>query len=162
MNCPICKKADIGPNPLVCPQCEMDLRVFQNIEQLRHSIVPDYFGIIKKNTVILVTLAILCLFSFAVIYLIVKNINNTKYIVQLESQIKLNKNATTIDKSIRFSNNNLNKHSFFSYKVKKRDSLWDISKFFYGTGNKYLKVMEANSLISYDLIIGQILLIPND
>lgn len=50
-----------------------------------------------------------------------------------------------------------------TYTVKKGDSLWSIAKYFYGDGNKYTVIYEANKNIvpkSYIVEAGQVLTIP--
>lgn len=58
--------------------------------------------------------------------------------------------------------NNFNKHNDnidvgTTYIVKKGDTLWDISKKYYGDGNKYLKIKQQNNLKSDIIYEGQIL-----
>ena len=47
-----------------------------------------------------------------------------------------------------------------TYVTKQGDTLWKISKEFYGAGNKYKRIMEANSMKSTVVRTGMILVIP--
>lgn len=48
-----------------------------------------------------------------------------------------------------------------TYTVQKDDTLWSIAKHFYGDGNKYTKLVEANMLASTVIHVGDVLTIPD-
>lgn len=48
-----------------------------------------------------------------------------------------------------------------TYTVQKNDTLWAIAKNFYGDGNKYTKIVEANKLASTVIHAGEVLTIPD-
>lgn len=49
-----------------------------------------------------------------------------------------------------------------TYTVQQHDTLWAIAKHFYGRGDQYIRLMEANNLKTTVLKIGQVLIIPQD
>lgn len=49
-----------------------------------------------------------------------------------------------------------------TYKVQQNDTLWAIAKLYYGRGEKYTKIVEANKLTSTVLRPGMILVIPQE
>ncbi len=160
MDCPVCNKVDIGDHPLFCPQCEADLSVLYNIAKLKGSISSTDAFVIKKRIILIISILFISLLSFSVIYTLAVYNTQDKYISQLKSTVKSYEKMMA--KNLESRSLPAKQLSFFSYTAKRGDSLWKLSRTFYGVGAKYVKIKEANSLASDNLVIGQILLIPNN
>ncbi len=50
--------------------------------------------------------------------------------------------------------------NYFTYTVKRGDTLWNLSKIFLGNGTKYKEIKKLNSLTQDTIYVGQILKIP--
>lgn len=53
-----------------------------------------------------------------------------------------------------------NDTNYFTYTVKKGDTLWTLSKIFLGSGTKYKEIKKLNNLTKDTIYVGQILKIP--
>lgn len=159
MNCPICKKIDIGKEPDICPQCNADLRILNNLDQLRSSLSTSNYIQIKKTKGIYISIALLCFFLLSILFVLSSLNDKDNKIAQLHSAI--NNYKVKVEKYNSKPSHNITANGF-AYSVKKGDSLWKVSKLFYGSGSHYLKIREANSLSSDNLWVGQLLFIPSN
>lgn len=90
-----------------------------------------------------------------------KNNIELKELSENKSQIKLNN--TVLGNAISSLSFNDDSNNFIEYKIKRGDSLSDISKEYLGSSNKYMEIFEANRdkmRNPNDLVIGMTIKIP--
>jgi LysM repeat protein len=158
-NCPICKKAglpDYAKTPVVCPQCNSDLKAFLLLDSISEP---------EKGKFGIYTIIGLSLLAILFLGLFVKANNDKKEI--LAKSIILNDSISTLkseelalEKPREESPKIKSKEATVKYVVKKGDYPYKIAQFFYGDGDRY-KQIEADNLLKqpYTLKVGQILLI---
>jgi hypothetical protein len=154
-NCPVCNQAglpDYKIQPTQCPQCNADLKPYL----LLHSI-SKIQNRNKINTLIICTLAITCL---SLLFYASKNAADySRNLAESSEKIQLLQDSLFRYNSAETINiTGEPKGNTVLYAIKKGDSMWKISRLFYGKGSSYKQIEEANNLQKpYSLRPGQLL-----
>ncbi|BAQ61258.1 hypothetical protein GM3708_1664 [Geminocystis sp. NIES-3708] len=158
LTCPVCDRQEIETN--ICPNCETDLSTIRMLKEL--PLLENKLDS-KKNSLIIYLFIILLILGIIIAsfssYLIAKN----NYNASLEAMKKeLNEQVNQV-KNVEESKPKLNWCGGFKYQIKSGDSLYMLSLRFYGDGNPWHLITEANPSINspQNLEVGQIILIPN-
>ncbi len=182
MQCPVCKTKGINENAKRCPNCNSDLEAFQYIKKIEKSHRKNK-NAVAILIILIIAGAIIWVYTYNNMKVAEKTktaietqkINRQqKQIEQLKSDkdqlmnkiVELRDKSNNFQKPIspKYQNNNVidnkktsaNKSKTFFYKVKKGETLRSIAKEFYGSKNKYLKIMSDNNLKNANkLRVGQ-------
>lgn len=154
MTCPICQKAGINDEAIICPQCNSDLSQLHLLTRMENKLANWR----KRNSILVIVFSIVII-SLIVILLYPK-MDNT---VIANSQKLLGEN---IDSTKYYRNkyfavsqkiDSLNKieeaKPFVNYKVKSGDNLSKIALMFYDDASMTNKIAEDNGLQNANWII---------
>jgi hypothetical protein len=165
MNCPICDKSglpDFTNEPVICPQCNSDLKGFALLEKTS----SVHKKTVKKQKYIysLLLIFVVLVFSF-IVFFPSETTNNLPPIIQNNDSIievleaKLNVKELEIN---RLQSSIVEtKETSFLYIVKSGDNLSKIALLFYNNWEMYKKIEEDNNLESGDLLFPKDSLIIN-
>jgi len=154
-NCPICQKPgleDFTLKPIVCPQCNSDLKGFLLI----NSTNKETKSKIRKLVLFFTSSIIVFLGVFLTIYFSVHNNSQSTDVKDLNATDSIYYYKNYISKLQKDINSRIDKMSHFNYIVKPGDNLSSIAQFFYNDWRLY-KIIEKDNHLSE----GQ-LLIPKD
>ena len=156
MNCPICNFKNIPPKASQCPQCASDLECFKLLQSL-----PDQTGpspqrpAVNINMPLIVIVVLFCLTNTLLVY-------QNNHVMSLVTQQQSDSNqhnerlvALMMQKNIAQDSPNENMRDktngeafsdrqLFDYRVRSNDTLWGISKRFYGAGMYYPVILAHN------------------
>jgi len=158
LTCPVCDRTDIETN--ICPNCDIDLSSIRLLKEL-----PQ---IDKKDNKKLQKLLIITLVSVLVMGLLVGNL--TGYFVsrnnfnnRLQAINQQNNQSVDIAEKPEEIKPELNWCGGFNYRVKSGDSLYMLGLRFYGDGDGWQLIFQANPTINdpKNIQVGQVILIPN-
>jgi nucleoid-associated protein YgaU len=161
-NCPVCNKAglpDFTANPIICPQCNSDLKPFLLLHSLKSPARPS------ANLFLLVaTIIVACIFT--VLYFVSvsdrKQIvsENSETILQFQDSINTLQAAITKVQIVKAPIKSSDTEFIIQYKVKKGDYTSKIAEIFYNDWRMYKKIETDNNLKQpYILNVGQLLTI---
>ncbi|MDY0278659.1 MAG: LysM peptidoglycan-binding domain-containing protein [Acholeplasma sp.] len=161
MNCPVCNKSglpDYTNIPVICPQCNSDLKGFIYIKQ-----TSTNYSKSVKNQKFLISFSVL-MFLILLISLFfhpfikqkediqIATKNNDSIIIELSTELA----AKELEiKELKYNSSNQQDINFL-YIVKKGDNLSKIAYFFYNDWEMYKKIETDNNLKHGSLIL------PND
>lgn len=150
MDCPICKKKDIGANIQKCPQCDTDLSSLSLIKNLREDVNKvHYITNLKIIIPLLIILSFIIYFFYQRNYVAIEGLKKEKKIL-FDSLYSLNDRLILKD-SLKLKS----EKRFITYTVKDYDNLWKLAKIFYDNGQWYYKIMEANQMGNSHILPGQ-------
>lgn len=164
MTCPICQKAGINAEALICPQCNSDLSQFHLLTRMENKFVNWR----KRNSILVIIFSILII--GLIVILLYPNMDNTPIINSQNSQNK-NIDSTEYYRNKYFAVSNkidsLDKivvpKSFINYKVKSGDNLSKIALMFYDDVGMTNKIAKDNRLKNANrLFVNQSLIIEID
>ncbi|MCD8206425.1 MAG: LysM peptidoglycan-binding domain-containing protein [Bacteroidales bacterium] len=145
--CPVCSHPGIPDylkEDVVCPCCGTDLRIYRKIELAKDSTGGSNKGWL---TGISIVAALLCV---ATVIILVCHWNSvSSYKAQLNEK---EQTISDLERKVKDLGHQINekevttKEDIVLYTVKEGDSLWRISRIFYGTGSRYGEIMELNNL----------------
>ena len=161
-NCPICNKVglpDYRTIETICPQCNSDLKPFVLLNSISESKKEK-----KPPLILLGTILITIVFAF----LFIKSVfdkkeilsDNLKRETKYKDSIRILQSHNEQKSILPIGQKTTKKESLIKYKIRKKDTLSKIAKFFYNDWSMYKKIEDLNNLKHpYTLKIGQILLI---
>lgn len=159
LTCPVCDRREVETN--ICPNCETDLSTILMLKELPYFDNKEESTTLKKYLIYLLLILVLLGIITGVYggYLIAKN--NYQASLDALNQDK-NEQEITVTKSEE-SKPKLNWCGGFNYQIKSGDSLYMLALRFYGDGNSWHLITEANPSINLpqNLEVGQVILIPN-
>lgn len=148
MNCPVCNKTglpDYTSEPVICPQCNSDLKGFTTLEKT--SMVHRQAIRKQQLSFLIVIFLILTVFGSFVFWPQpqrhepeIMNDNQDSVIAILKT------NLDAKDLEIEKLKDSKQSHFQFNYVVKSGDNLSKIAYMFYGDWEDYKLIMEANNL----------------
>lgn len=159
--CPVCEKSgipDYTMTPVVCPQCNTDLKPFLLLQSLAVRKINKF---VKLG---LIGLSII-LFIFVILYIEQRIINkqvinhNSQTLSELQDSLKKMHEIRTGEPSKKPTDNTVKEGKItFVYTVKKGDNTSKIAQCFYNDWKLYSKIESDNDLhYPYILRIGQTL-----
>lgn len=159
LTCPVCDRTEIEGN--ICPNCETDLSTIRMLKELPILENKPESDDNKKTLVYLLLILVLMAIiagSFSG-YLIAKN----NYNASLQAIKKEQNEQVNSAKNVEESKPKLKWCGGFNYQIKSGDSLYMLGLRFYGDGNAWHLITEANPSITSpkNLEVGQVILIPN-
>lgn len=155
IKCPVCGKVgipDFHREDITCPCCGSDLSIYRVVDQIPEP--KEHKNIWKP----VATVAIVAAAALGLCLVFQKpssdvTTGNQEVAVLKDSVATLNEQLAQAKKQPAEST-----ASFYSYKVKKGESLWSISRKFYGTGAKAEDIAQDNGLtLNATLLIGDTL-----
>ncbi len=154
IKCPVCGKVgipDYHKEDIVCPCCGTDLSIYRVIDQIPEETAHKniWKPVAAVATVVAVALGLCLIF--------VKPSSTTTETTEVamlkDSVATLNKQLSLVKKQSAEQN-----ASYYTYTVRKGESLWAISRKFYGTGSKAEKIAKDNDItLSTTLLVGDTL-----
>lgn len=165
MNCPICDKSglpDFTSKPVICPQCNSDLKGFALLEKTN----SVHINTVKKQKYIYSLLLVIVVLGFSVIVFFPSNTatelppivqNNDSIIDVLEAKLEVKElEIIRLQSSVVET-----KETSFLYIVKSGDNLSKIALLFYNDWEMYKKIEEDNNLESGNMLFPKDTLIIN-
>jgi len=164
MNCPICQKAGVNDESVICPQCNSDLSQFHLLTRMENK----FTNWRKINSISLIVF-IIVIIALIVLLLYPKMDNNTIANHQKSPRKTIDSTEYYRNKYFVVSHkiDSLNKiaeaRSFINYKVKYGDNLSKIALMFYDDVGMAYTIAEDNKLKNANRIfVNQSLIIEID
>jgi hypothetical protein len=159
MICPVCKKAGIKEEDLICPQCNSDLSQLKLVSQLESKINKWK----RRNYLLLSGVALLLIiltgiFLYTKVNLTIQSRLNSSLIIKSDSLAYYRHQYLTVSKEIDAIKDNGLAKVYINYRVKKGDNLSSIARIFYSDINLASKIAIDNNLNDMNHIyVNQIL-----
>lgn len=157
--CPVCDYPEVTTN--ICPHCQTDLTTIRILENL--PFLPPVNTEQKKSFLSTSKLLIIITLILIVGGLTIYFVSDYYYRMGRRALDLDNQNPEVIIKKVEESKQKLQWCGGFNYRIKSGDSLYLLALRFYGDGDAWRLITQANPSITspQNLQIGQVILIPN-
>jgi len=155
MTCPICQKAGINDEAVICPQCNSDLSQLHLLTRIENK----FSNWRKRNSILVIVFSIVIL-SLIVILLYPKMdntaiANSSKALSEsIDSTNYYRKKYFAVSQKIDSLNKIEKDKAFINYKIKSGDNLSKIALMFYDDASMANKIAEDNGLQNANWIVA--------
>jgi len=158
LTCPVCDRTEIETN--ICPNCETDLSTIRLLKDLPQIEEKDNK---KSQKFIIITLASVLIMGLLVGNLTGYFVSRNNFNNRLQAINQEKNQSTEVAEKPEAIKPELNWCGGFNYRVKSGDSLYMLGLRFYGDGDGWQLIFQANPTINNprNLQVGQVILIPN-